>query len=145
MKIILHKKFTRFTPHASGENGNGEFDLDRNGGSPPRMWGKSLQAHGRDGDRRFTPTCVGKMKRWMKRTSSAAVHPHMRGENSLIHPQCPARSSVHPHVRGENAVKEIGVFLGAWFTPHVRGENGQRIDSELEKLRFTPTGVGKMI
>ncbi len=48
-------------PHMRGENKRLRMQKERHHGSPPHAWGKSWQ-HGQTHiNRRFTPTCVGKI------------------------------------------------------------------------------------
>mgnify|MGYP001366042943 FL=1 len=52
-------------------------------GSPPHAWGQL--DHGATGEAlyRFTPTCVGTTKRAFHKVGRCAVHPHMRGDNTI--------------------------------------------------------------
>ncbi len=68
-------------PHARGENPTSLFANLRHGGSPPHAWGKFQRLPLLRQSRRFTPTCVGKMRCLLVRVVCRSVHPHMRGEN----------------------------------------------------------------
>ena len=92
-------------------------------GSPPRAWGKWRCGRWFPRDRRFTPTCVGKIHVFLPPDFFETVHPHVRGENSLS--TC---SSAFP----------IGSPPRAWGK-----STGLHI--VLFPLRFTPTCVGKIL
>ena len=52
-------------------------------GSPPRLWGARVPAHGAvDGDR-FTPTPVGSAESILVLCAVTAVHPHACGERPV--------------------------------------------------------------
>ncbi len=107
-------------PHVRGDN-----DRERGGdvrllGSPPRAWGQ--WSHGADelSLLRFTPTCVGTMRRSTMRTVAYPVHPHVRGDNLAC-----LSLSEFPHGSPPRA-------WGQCATP----------GSGLRLTRFTPTCVG---
>ena len=90
-------------------------------GSPPRAWGRgSVQPHRRHPNR-FTPTCVGK-------SSFGAVGPVFL--------------AVHPHVRGEETLSNCSIGGGIGSPPRAWGRARGRADRR-RGGRFTPTCVGK--
>ena len=90
-------------------------------GSPPRVWGKRLQARLSWLVFRFTPTRVGK---------------------TPCSPPILETSSVHPHACGENRREEWRAAVGVGSPPRVWGKrNGSR--RMAAGGRFTPTRVGK--
>ncbi len=52
----------------------------REGGAPPRAWGRACPCTGYDPPVRSTPTCVGKGGRTAGRSGHVTEHPHVRGE-----------------------------------------------------------------
>jgi len=134
-------------------------------GSPPRAWGRfgsprlryelfSVHPHVRGEDapanvgrqrlERFTPTCVGKIKRPVRGD----------GRGARFTPTCvgkiggravPRRlESVHPHVRGEDCASRGSEELCCRFTPTCVGKMVEFQQSGLRVPRFTPTCVGKI-
>ena len=71
---------------------------------------------------RFTPTCVGNMRRPASQSRPPPVHPHVRGEHIGVSREC-----------GD----ECGSPPRAWGTFEVR-------DLDLHVERFTPTCVGNI-
>ena len=109
-------------PHVRGENLTRNPSQSPQIGSPPRAWGKYSKPIETSSYARFTPTCVGKIPLVVCCWASAAVHPHVRGENST--------ATLRPLAR-------YGSPPRAW------GKLGQLI--VLQPVgRFTPTCVGKM-
>ena len=88
-------------PHVRGDDVDGPADEIRDPGSPPRAWGRRdhILVHGVF--IRFTPTCVGTTVFRQTTAASCAVHPHVRGDDSLV-VTCVCRPPVHPHVRGDD-------------------------------------------
>ncbi len=110
-------------PHVRGEEPAGPVVHPREPGSPPRAWGRGGGRPPLRGERRFTPTCVGKSALGLTGTTIWAVHPHVRGEE--------ARNS-------RSASSAPGSPPRAW------GRVDNPIGS-LVKERFTPTCVGKRL
>jgi len=50
-------------------------------GSPPRVWGRPINAQGERGMERFTPTRVGKTMCYLRIVPAITVHPHACGED----------------------------------------------------------------
>ena len=107
-------------PHGRGDNG-GIVELQTADlGSPPRAWGQRDRAPRQPLKRRFTPTGVGTTSRMNFQSASLSVHPHGRGDNTVVR---------------DLLSEEDGSPPRAW---------GQRWDTTPRPLprRFTPTGVG---
>ena len=49
-------------------------------GPSPRAWGIHRRGHAQRGPRRSIPTCVGNTRSWRMTSTTATVHPHVRGE-----------------------------------------------------------------
>ena len=130
-------------PHMRGENLDASFTKACKAGSPPHAWGKRSCGCFALGLIRFTPTCVGKTwdsvaccfakygsppHAWGKllglseNTWHVSVHPHMRGENSLVGASGRSITPVHPHMRGENVCPRYGHATGCRFTPTCVGK-----------------------
>ncbi len=71
-------------PHARGDNANLRHDCDDRIGSPPRAWGQCQELSIRVSRCRFTPTRVGTMDRAADISNSSPVHPHARGDNTIL-------------------------------------------------------------
>ncbi len=93
-------------PHVRGDDRQSAPATVARRGSPPRAWGRrgwgmpvllanrftptcvgtTKHHHFSRKARRFTPTCVGTtmLSAWC--SSSAPVHPHVRGDDSMLHP-----------------------------------------------------------
>ena len=107
-------------PHVRGDN-TGTIALGNNTlGSPPRAWGQPPWIHNDSLGNRFTPTCVGTTCRRRGSTSYRAVHPHVRGDNTIA----------------ERATAALGGSPPRAWGQHVLGDGLQR------RPRFTPTCVG---
>ncbi len=110
-------------PHVCGENFSPCPTACPTAGSPPRVWGKPQNPRRRWLSWRFTPTCVGKTRRF---------------------PPTRERRPVHPHVCGEN----VNCSLSSWgqhgSPPRVWGKLNWRWMTR-RCLRFTPTCVGKTL
>ncbi len=72
--------FLSVHPHACGECKVGMAPVQRDGGSPPRLWGMRGGVGGRLRNGRFTPTPVGNAPPPTHPASPSAVHPHACGE-----------------------------------------------------------------
>src|SRR5690606_13684272 len=89
-------------------------------GSPPRAWGRHLLRDAYFRSYRFTPTCVGTAAGGFQPFWTRAVHPHVRGDGSII--------DSSPH-------QETGSPPRAW------GRRDGRAQYQVAH-RFTPTCVG---
>jgi len=72
-------------PHVRGEDQFGFWLCDGHVGSPPRAWGRLKLIRGLRLAVRFTPTCVGKTYLARPPARRETVHPHVRGEDFLLH------------------------------------------------------------
>ncbi len=107
-------------PHTRGDNFISASTVKGRGGSPPHAWGQLKPHRGPPTDNRFTPTRVGTMGLLGAYPTQGAVHPHTRGDNTLL-------GTVRREERGS--------------PPHAWGQclrGGQTLSGE----RFTPTRVG---
>ena len=89
-------------------------------GSPPHAWGSQLEPHGNSPMGRFTPTRVGITSQPRASLAASAVHPHTRGDHSILTAHSRNRNGSPPHAWGS---LEYAVY-------------------RLYKWRFTPTRVG---
>ena len=109
-------------PHVRGDDGEAVRREDPLRGSPPRAW-RRWERQLRVAFRlRFTPTCVETIRNAAVTRVTAAVHPHVRGDDGGVSrnvtrsvrftPTCVEtmagatspiyRHAVHPHVRGDD-------------------------------------------
>ena len=110
-------------PHGRGDNKMFHQRPDCGNGSPPRAWGQFDRTDDARAVTRFTPTGVGTMVRRRKQRSKATVHPHGRGDNSLLLPLVSDVIGSPPRAWGQSALRQ----------------QTQRL------IRFTPTGVGTIL
>ena len=126
-----------------GEDPRSSAMVSASAGSPPRAWGGRRHRPGETGERRLTPTCVGRTSSTTRMGASATAHPHVRGEDCAGsscgvrvsgspprawggRPQAPVHGRFRrltPTCVGRTAmrvrdVKELSAH------PHVRGEDG---------------------
>jgi len=112
-------------PHARGDNGVCRHGYSPFFGSPPRAWGQPYRERPGRAPPRFTPTRVGTTHYDDRQDSTWSVHPHARGDNSIMarlsayHAGSPPRAwgqryrspanfelrTVHPHARGDNPLR----------------------------------------
>ena len=71
-------------PHTRGDHPFGSEQPTTNPGSPPHAWGSLELGFVEKLLRRFTPTRVGITTDSPARTADIAVHPHTRGDHSLV-------------------------------------------------------------
>ncbi len=110
-------------PHVRGEQGREHQYCVRLGGSSPRARGAVTLGLRHTLDGRFIPTCAGS-----RRTRATTA----------------ARSAVHPHVRGEQSITLSTVTAGVGSSPRARGavDHGGHVGLG---LRFIPTCAGSSI
>ena len=107
-------------PHGRGDHLSRALPLMSFCGSPPRAWGPRAEAMRCAFAVRFTPTGVGTTFVIRSLNSSGTVHPHGRGDHSLVCRTPDRRPGSPPR---------------AWGPPGLHAvQNGG--------VRFTPTGVG---
>jgi len=75
---------TTVHPHARGDNKLSPSNRPSTCGSPPRPWGQCLAQRLREDRDRFTPTPVGTIILRYATSNVIAVHPHARGDNSIM-------------------------------------------------------------
>ena len=110
-------------PHMRGEDKVNDLARLKVNGSPPHAWGRPHTRYGKLRDARFTPTCVGKTSSSAVRSSSAAVHPHMRGEDRFTPPSPPNCFGSPPHAWGRRP-KAHSQGAASRFTPTCVGKTG---------------------
>ena len=110
-------------PHMRGEYSKDFRHALPEGGSSPHAWGIPIGKLMHDVDKRFIPTCVGNTSGRRPRKTPGPVHPHMRGEYSVLEvwKYPPAGSSPH-----------------AWGIPSPAG-------GWAASCRFIPTCVGNTL
>ena len=150
-------------PHMRGDNQVAAVPVSAPVGSPPHAWGQWCRSVPRSGPYRFTPTCVGTMRRTGSRIPAAPVHPHMRGDNAHSSTARSRMAGSPPHAWGqfplsvgdEAAFRFTPTCVGTIFIispmfppisvhPHMRGDNGGGALFDQFHPRFTPTCVGTM-
>ena len=110
-------------PHMRGDSARQQASWTLHPGSPPHAWGQPEHPpHHADG-LRFTPTCVGTAPPGDAPRWNAAVHPHMRGDSSLLRWSCRSSRGSPPHAWGQ-----------------LVGPGGSK-----SFVRFTPTCVGTAV
>jgi len=103
-------------PHARGEDiSNSNFGAGVVG-SPPRTWGRRIHREGVVGFRWFTPTHVGKTSTSVRPRRAHMVHPHARGEDSLLLATARLSTGSPPRTWGRLVHASSAVSCG-WFTP----------------------------
>ncbi len=148
-------------PHARGDNIAAAGLGIAASGSPPRAWGQLRDRLVGGADHRFTPTRVGTTGRAVPGRAVQPVHPHARGDNSVVQQLCTgsdgspprawgqrtpapvdaAAGSVHPHARGDNCDAIFEQPRGHGSPPRAWGQPGREPDLAATG-RFTPTRVG---
>ena len=87
-------------PHMRGEHLRSELRLLSSYGSSPHAWGTPQSCAQSHFLRRFIPTCVGNTPGDPKPFEYLPVHPHMRGEHSLLDLFCDYAIGSSPHAWG---------------------------------------------
>ena len=100
---ILLKKRHSVHPHVRGEGRPHDAGNAAVAGSPPRAWGRLALAQPRHQPPRFTPTCVGKAARRCSPHRRLPVHPHVRGEGSVLRAADRGRTRFTPTCVGKAA------------------------------------------
>ena len=124
LMLYLRRAFlSQVHPHVRGENTGAGIVAIGDDGTPPRAWGKRTPCAGLRLAGRYPPTCVGKTGTGGAWGRPQAVHPHVRGENSLAHLIIQTHNGTPPRAWGK-------LFL---------------IYSRFFHCRYTPTCVGKTV
>ena len=140
-KRLVASELYTVHPHVRGD-GPRRMSLNASPtGSPPRAWGRRVQAPSPLPFLRFTPTCVGTALNLGSRHSIDTVHPHVRGDGPHISHQDRAHNGSPPRAWGRRcpvgldevshrftptcvgtAVAWARTFIVASVHPHVRGD-----------------------
>ncbi len=132
-------------------------------GSPPLAWGQFCTRDARSGKVRFTPTCMGTMRRYQYHLGFLSVHPHLHGDNidvvlgvaahfgspPLAWGQFPREVdrddlAVHPHLHGDNFACSFAIKLFSGSPPLAWGQCDRRRRGARQH-RFTPTCMGTIL
>ena len=149
-------------PHGRGEDFARCNELGASLETPPRAWGRLLEAEREAQAGRNTPTGVGKT--WSSLAACRAIqkHPHGRGEDAARMAGCspsaetPPRAWGRPPVgcgicsRGRNTPTGVGKTVTIPYRvaptqkhPHGRGEDDAQIDIEGLKAETPPRAWGR--
>ena len=128
-------------PHVRGEYTTSEMGMFKIGGSSPRAWGIPHNKEDKTMAIRFIPTCVGNTASSPRCVTSAAVHPHVRGEYEISRPSRFVLSGSSPRAWGIPTWGKVNratrrfiptcvgnthgkplLCYGVTVHPHVRGE-----------------------
>ena len=93
-------------PRVCGEKFNVSAGVMTTPGSPPRVRGKGMIAHGSALSTRITPACAGKSRDQRRPTARVEDHPRVCGEKLRRLPDTFSPAGSPPRVRG----KDFGVF-----------------------------------
>ena len=133
-------------------------------GSSPRAWGTLPHRLQLPEPLRFIPTCVGNTSCRPGGRSTAAVHPHVRGEHGFAASGCvsffgssprawgtrlhgglsPGGNRFIPTCVGNTAVL-LPVFVHATVHPHVRGEHGMVVVTGPASIGSSPRAWGTRV
>ncbi len=80
---ITFSAHSRKHPHVRGEDMTSSPSRPLHAETPPRAWGRQQRAGEKRGQRRNTPTCVGKTSRGRSGGQVPEKHPHVRGEDPV--------------------------------------------------------------
>ena len=111
-------------PHSRGENYQALEPAATSGGSSPLAWGKSVFSTAGSGRGGFIPTRVGKIACLPGSRPVPEVHPHSRGENTLL-------SSRIGRLRGSSPLA-----WGKWHGICSRPRQGGFIPTRVGKITF---------
>ncbi len=106
-------------PHARGERQDGAKRSKIEVGSSPRTWGTRSAHSLTSSDIRFIPTHVGNASKTHTRSWISSVHPHARGERSVISIRCFLRGGSSPRTWGTLYLPPRGVVYGRFIPTHV--------------------------
>ena len=118
---LYQRLYQRKHPHGCGEDTEPHLEPTLKAETPPRVWGRLLEALERRWPRGNTPTGVGK--------THVVLSPFSFGRK-------------HPHGCGEDLLKDLNLLKPEETPPRVWGRLW-RIRSVKRTNRNTPTGVGK--
>ena len=98
---VITIRLTAVHPHVCGDNVPYLPEIVGLTGSPPRVWGQPRRWRLKRAATRFTPTCVGTTPCCLLPISSAAVHPHVCGDNLFRSGRGLGRFGSPPRVWGQ--------------------------------------------
>ena len=150
-------------PHARGEDPVITRMKSDAGETPPRTWGRHVQASGGRSVLRNTPTHVGKTGINDAEARKAKKHPHARGEDFMppIPSSCPSETPPRTwgrqlHVlRGRHGWRNTPTHVGKtsasreerriWQKhPHARGEDVASLQDQIAKIETPPRTWGRL-
>ena len=116
---------TAVHPHVRGDDLYRLLDFSQSAGSPPRAWGRLFGRNSVDRRNRFTPTCVGTTIHKISVSGISPVHPHVRGDDSMVKNLSSGVVGSPPRAWGrhQSTKKAIGSHR---FTPTCVGTTGRR-------------------
>ena len=100
--VLFHSPNDSVHPHVCGDNLVECRMCQVPVGSPPRVWGQRAGYQWGSRNRRFTPTCVGTTIAVPHRDPSAAVHPHVCGDNIALSSVMTVMTGSPPRVWGQH-------------------------------------------
>jgi len=95
-------------PRAWGQRSPRSGAHARTNGSPPRAWGQPYNLVENVQILRFTPTCVGTASSGVSDQRAATVHPHVRGDSSVVLSVCWPESGSPPRAWGQRLFRLAG-------------------------------------
>ncbi len=121
-------------PHTRGEHTDSGLRKTAEVGSSPHSWGTLSATLAGIARSRFIPTLVGNTNRFHQAQSPRTVHPHTRGEHSVIRVRYGAKCGSSPHSWGTQP-KHRKHFLLCRFIPTLVG------NTKIWPFRRFPTPV----
>jgi len=150
-------------PHVRGDGHEYTSWAFNQGGSPPRAWGRPLEAEAFTHLTRFTPTCVGTATSCATCSTPATVHPHVRGDGLSRMTRASCSSGSPPRAWGRlprhrprkrnhrftptcvgTACRPAPVLMALPVHPHVRGDGYQFAAGALPKGGSPPRAWGRL-
>jgi len=120
-------------PHVRGEYWVVPTAHTRRAGSPPRAWGIRCNARPSVRQPRFTPTCVGNTRHSAIVYAVCAVHPHVRGEYSILSRHSIAWRGSPPRAWGIHTFPAAPAY-SIRFTPTCVGNTSRWFCSQRQRL-----------
>ena len=132
--------FSSVHPHARGDNSRESECFRSSSGSPPRAWGQHTMLGHRPMEGRFTPTRVGTTDTSTRRGAASRFTPTRVGTTYPLS-DVTKHLSVHPHARGDNTVVSWKSLVPNGSPPRAWGQH-PCARARRHEDRFTPTRVG---
>ena len=149
-------------PHVRGEDRQAQAEKGNRSETPPRAWGRPVNAGGWLVGHGNTPTCVGKTIFFFSAASFFQKHPHVRGEDRFTLCQPKPTAETPPRAWGRR-IQHGACVLGAGNTPtcvgktwapasacsgprkhpHVRGEDAVTSPPAWSKSETPPRAWGR--